>query len=114
MGLGKRGDLWNSTERLWEHSPLKYLNQAVTPTLVIHSDEDYRCPLAEGYQVYSALQQRGVESRMVIFHGRTTSSPAAANPCTGVRRLRRSPAGSRSTGKESKAEARRSPGAPLV
>ena len=88
MGLGKRGDLWNSTERLWEHSPLKYLDQAVTPTLVIHSDEDYRCPLAEGYQIYSALRQRGVESRMVIFHGENHELSRSGKPLHRIRRLR--------------------------
>lgn len=88
MGLGKRGDLWNSTERLWEHSPLKYLDQAATPTLIIHSDEDYRCPLAEGYQVYSALRQRGVESRMVIFHGENHELSRSGKPLHRIRRLR--------------------------
>ena len=88
MGLGKGGDLWNSTERLWEHSPLKYLDQAATPTLVIHSDEDYRCPLAEGYQVYSALRQRGVESRMVIFHGENHELSRSGKPLHRIRRLR--------------------------
>ena len=69
MGLGARGNVWNSMEEMPFHSPLKYLDKAATPTLVLHSDEDYRCPLSEGYQVYAALQQRGVETRMVIFHG---------------------------------------------
>ena len=88
MGLGKRGDLWNSTERLWEHSPLQYLDQAATPTLIIHSDEDYRCPLAEGYQIYSALRQRGVESRMVIFHGENHELSRSGKPLHRIRRLR--------------------------
>ena len=88
MGLGKGDDLWNSTERLWEHSPLKYLDQAATPTLVIHSDEDYRCPLAEGYQIYSALRQRGVESRMVIFHGENHELSRSGKPLHRIRRLR--------------------------
>ena len=88
MGLGKGGDLWNSTERLWEHSPLKYLDQAATPTLVIHSDEDYRCPLAEGYQVYSALRQRGVETRMVIFHGENHELSRSGKPLHRIHRLR--------------------------
>ena len=52
MGLGARGNVWNSMEKMWFHSPLKYLDKAATPTLVLHSDEDYRCPLSEGYQVY--------------------------------------------------------------
>ena len=39
------GDPWHSPEKLWQQSPLRYADKAVTPTLFIHSDEDYRCPL---------------------------------------------------------------------
>ncbi|NLC74874.1 MAG: prolyl oligopeptidase family serine peptidase, partial [Clostridiales bacterium] len=38
------------------------------PTLFIHSDEDYRCPLSEGMQMMQAIANHGVETRMAIFH----------------------------------------------
>ncbi len=88
MGLGARGNVWNSMEKMWVHSPLKYLDKAATPTLVLHSDEDYRCPLSEGYQVYAALQQRGVETRMVIFHGENHELSRGGKPRHRVRRLK--------------------------
>lgn len=88
MGLGARGNVWNSMEMMWFHSPLKYLDKATTPTLVLHSDEDYRCPLSEGYQVYAALQQRGVETRMVIFHGENHELSRGGKPRHRVRRLK--------------------------
>ena len=88
MGLSEKGTVWNSMEKLWEHSPLKYLDQARTPTLIIHSDEDYRCPLSEGYQMYAALKQRGVETRMVIFHGENHELSRSGKPRHRVRRLR--------------------------
>lgn len=88
MGLGARGNVWNSMEKMWFHSPLKYLDKAATPTLVLHSDEDYRCPLSEGYQVYAALQQRGVETRMVIFHGENHELSRGGKPRHRVRRLK--------------------------
>ena len=88
MGLGDRGTVWNRVEKLWEHSPLKYLDHCTTPTLVIHSDEDYRCPLSEGYQIYCALQQRGVESRMVIFHGENHELSRSGKPRHRIRRLK--------------------------
>ena len=88
MGLGARGNVWNSMETMWFHSPLKYLDKAATPTLVLHSDEDYRCPLSEGYQVYAALQQRGVETRMVIFHGENHELSRGGKPRHRVRRLK--------------------------
>ncbi len=88
MGLGARGNAWNSTEKLWFHSPLQYLDRAQTPTLIIHSDEDYRCPLSEGYQVYAALAQRGVEARMVIFHGENHELSRSGKPRHRIRRLK--------------------------
>ena len=87
MGLGLRGDIWQGAEKVWEQSPLKYFDRVTTPTLVIHSDEDYRCPLSEGYQVYAALQQRGVETRMVIFHGENHELSRSGKPRHRVRRL---------------------------
>ena len=87
MGLGRKGNVWNSMEKLWFHSPLKYLDQCVTPTLIIHSDQDYRCPLSEGYQMYGALQQRGVEARMVIFHGENHELSRSGKPRHRIRRL---------------------------
>ena len=88
MGLGLKDNVWNSMEKMWFHSPLKYLDQCVTPTLVIHSDEDYRCPISEGYQIYSALQQRGVETRMVIFHGENHELSRSGKPRHRIRRLK--------------------------
>ena len=88
MGLGAKDNVWNSMEKLWFHSPLKYLDHASTPTLVIHSDEDYRCPLPEGYQIYSALQQLGVETRMIIFHGENHELSRSGKPRHRIRRLK--------------------------
>lgn len=61
------GNPWDNYEKLWNHSPLKYARNVTTPTLVIHSDEDYRCPLSEGLQMYSALAMQKVDTKMVIF-----------------------------------------------
>ncbi|WP_273234653.1 alpha/beta hydrolase family protein [Ileibacterium valens] len=55
--------------KLWEHSPLAYASQIVTPTLFIHSDEDYRCPLEQGMQMMQSILQKGVPTRMCLFHG---------------------------------------------
>jgi len=53
----------------WDHSPAKYLNTAVTPTLIIHSEEDHRCPIEQGEQAYVTLKVHGVEAEMVRFPG---------------------------------------------
>jgi dipeptidyl aminopeptidase/acylaminoacyl peptidase len=51
----------------WDRSPMKYIGNAKTPTLVIHNEMDLRCPIEQGEQVFVALQTLGVESEMVRF-----------------------------------------------
>ena len=56
-------------KRLWDQSPLKYINNMKTPTLFIHSNEDYRCPLEQGMQLFTALKEKGVPARFCKFKG---------------------------------------------
>lgn len=58
-----------------------------TPTLFIHSDEDYRCPMAEGLQMYTALVDRGVPARLCLFHGENHELSRSGKPKHRVRRL---------------------------
>jgi dipeptidyl aminopeptidase/acylaminoacyl peptidase len=51
----------------WDRSPMKYMGNARTPTLVIHNEMDLRCPIEQGEQVFVALQRLGVDSEMVRF-----------------------------------------------
>lgn len=74
-------------DKLWDASPLKYVKGAKTPTLFIHSDEDYRCPLPEGMQLFQALTIQGVETRMCIFHGENHGLSRAGKPEHRIRRL---------------------------
>lgn len=55
-------------DKLWFHSPLRYASNFKTPTLVIHSKADYRCPIDQGYQMITALKEMNVDSKMVIFN----------------------------------------------
>ena len=82
------GNPFDNPEKLWMHSPLRYAANAKTPTLFIHSDEDYRCPLAEGLQMYSALADRGVPTRLCMFHGENHELSRSGKPKHRVRRLR--------------------------
>ncbi|WP_290172101.1 S9 family peptidase [uncultured Dubosiella sp.] len=74
-------------EKLWFHSPLKYAKNVTTPTLFIHSDEDYRCPLSEGVQMLNALLDRDIEARMCVFHGENHDLSRSGKPRHRVRRL---------------------------
>lgn len=75
--------------KLWEHSPLKYINSAKTPTLIIHSEEDYRCPVEQGYQLLTALLDREVDCEMVLFHGETHELSRSGKPKGRRERLER-------------------------
>lgn len=74
-------------ETLWKHSPLKYVDQAETPTLFIHSDEDYRTPIEQGYQMLNGLIDQGVEAKMIVFHGENHELSRSGKPVHRMRRL---------------------------
>lgn len=50
-----------------KHSPLYYVDNVKTPCLIIHSEEDYRCPMAEAEQWFTALKLIGVPTELVRF-----------------------------------------------
>ncbi len=58
---------FESLEYYWDHSPIKYIGNAKTPTLVIHNENDHRCPIEQGEQVFIALRRLGVDSEFVRF-----------------------------------------------
>ena len=80
-------DPFKDHKKLWEHSPLKYADKAKTPTLFIHSDQDYRCPLPEGMQMMQALAANGVDTRLVLFHGENHELSRSGKPKHRIRRL---------------------------
>ena len=80
-------DIFFSADDMWLHSPLAYAQNFKTPTLIIHSDSDYRCPISEGYQLYTALKEKGVDSRMVVFKGENHELSRSGKPKHRLRRL---------------------------
>ncbi|MFI3284091.1 MAG: S9 family peptidase, partial [Erysipelotrichaceae bacterium] len=60
---------WENFDRMWSFSPIKYADKCTTPTLFIHSNEDYRCWMAEGLQMFQALKIHNVDARMCLFKG---------------------------------------------
>ena len=81
------GDLYDDPAALWAQSPLKYAKNVKTPTLFIHSDEDYRCPLEQGLQMFASLVDRGVETRLCLFHGENHELSRSGKPKHRLRRL---------------------------
>lgn len=82
------GDPFDTPEKLWAHSPLRYAKNVVTPTLFIHSDEDHRCPMPEGMQMFTALTDRGVPARLCYFRGENHELSRSGKPKHRIRRLK--------------------------
>ncbi|MCR5096020.1 MAG: S9 family peptidase [Erysipelotrichaceae bacterium] len=74
-------------ELFWDRSPLKYVENAVTPILFIQSTEDYRCPFPEALQLFSALKWKGVETRICGFKGENHELSRSGKPLHRIRRL---------------------------
>lgn len=58
---------WEEPEFLYEQSPIAYADRVTTPTLVMHSDEDYRVPVNNGEMLYLYLKKNGVDTRLVRY-----------------------------------------------
>ncbi|MBV9216966.1 MAG: S9 family peptidase [Acidobacteria bacterium] len=61
------GDIFQKYDLFWERSPLKYAQNVKTPTLILHSDNDYRVPIEQGEQWFRALKHFGVTTEIVFF-----------------------------------------------
>ena len=61
------GDIFEKFDLYWNASPLKYVKNVRTPTLVLHSDNDFRVPIEQGEQWFRALRHFGVPSEIVFF-----------------------------------------------
>ena len=77
----------DNQKKLWEKSPLRYAHTCTTPTLFIHADEDYRCPISDGYSMFTALKNAGCEAKMVVFHGENHELSRSGKPANRLRRM---------------------------
>lgn len=73
---------YNGTTRaeMDRQSPMTYVDQVTTPTLVIHSEQDIRCPIAQGYRYYTELKLRGVETELLVFPGENHELSRSGRP----------------------------------
>lgn len=63
---GKPWDQPKPTSYNW-FSPHRYVHKWNAPILVIHNEKDYRVPLAQGLEAYTAAQLRGLKTKMLYF-----------------------------------------------
>lgn len=62
-----RGTPWTNKEMYERWSPHNFAANFKTPTLVIHGALDYRVPFEQGLELYTALQRRGVRSKLLYY-----------------------------------------------
>jgi len=62
-----RGPPWENPELYRRLSPSSYVQNFKTPTLVVQGELDFRVPVEQGLGMFTALQRRGIESRLLYF-----------------------------------------------
>lgn len=61
-------------------SPMAHVGRVRTPTLVIHSEQDWRCPVEQGQRWFVELKRRGVEAELLLFPGEGHELTRSGNP----------------------------------
>src|ERR1700739_4357771 len=61
------GQPWADPQRYATLSPLAQVSNVRTPTLVVHGTADVRCPVGQAEQWHTALRERGVPTRLVLY-----------------------------------------------
>jgi len=68
-------------------SPQELAHRVTTPTFVIHSEQDLRCPLAQAETYYATLKLQGVDAELLIFPGENHELSRAGHPRHRVQRF---------------------------
>ncbi|SDJ84092.1 Dipeptidyl aminopeptidase/acylaminoacyl peptidase [Halovenus aranensis] len=80
---------WEEPEFLWERSPTGHAHEVETPTLVLHSDDDYRTPACTAELFYRILRKHGVDTRFVRYPGEGHELSRSGQPGHIVDRIER-------------------------
>lgn len=70
-------DAW---ERWWELSPLSTAHNVTTPTLIIHAENDFRCPIEQAEQYFMALLRNGTTTELLRFPGEGHEMSRSGSP----------------------------------
>ncbi len=68
-------------------SPIYHVDRCTTPTMIIHSDMDLRCPVEQAEQLYVCLKRLGVDTEFVRFSGESHGLSRGGKPWHRVFRL---------------------------
>jgi dipeptidyl aminopeptidase/acylaminoacyl peptidase len=62
-------DLVEDPDTLWQKSPLAVAHQIQTPTLILHSENDFRCPIEQAEQLFMILKRQQTDAELLRFPG---------------------------------------------
>ena len=63
------GPPWKNPDLIRSYSPIIYVQNVTTPTLIIHGEDDVRVPLSQGREFWHSLRTLGVPTEFVIYPG---------------------------------------------
>jgi dipeptidyl aminopeptidase/acylaminoacyl peptidase len=78
---------WEDPELYWRYSPMAYVRNIRTPLLILHSEEDLRCPIEQAEQLFVALKQMRREVRFVRFPGENHELSRSGKPSHRLQRF---------------------------
>lgn len=81
------GKPWINYEHYLKHSPIMYVENIQTPVLIIHSEQDYRCPIEQGEQFFTALKFLKKEAVFVRFPNENHELSRSGQPNHRIERL---------------------------
>jgi len=58
---------WEAQELYWDRSPMKYIKNVKTPTMIMHGQVDTRVPIAQAQEFYMALKEMNVPVEFVVY-----------------------------------------------
>ena len=82
------GSPWKNTESWWEMSPIKHVANVKTPLLILHSEQDLRCPIEQGEQLFISLKKLKRKVEMVRFPGEPHGLSRCGRPDRRIARLK--------------------------
>ena len=67
MYLGEQATTYDDLDAVLRQSPITYAAEVTTPVLILHSEDDLRCPISQAEQYYVVLRKLGKEAEFVRF-----------------------------------------------
>jgi dipeptidyl aminopeptidase/acylaminoacyl peptidase len=85
--LGSNATIQGDLQAVLRQSPLTYAKNINTPVLILHSEDDLRCPISQGEQLWVALRQQGKEAEFVRFPDESHELSRSGRPSHRVARF---------------------------